>query len=86
MRELNMINIPSYYREEMPFNEAVNLISNRAGGDLLEGMKSIEGIYDEFTKNPPAYSGYVNEDDFFSSWSYELNAFNVVFENMNKIF
>ena len=76
-----MIRIPAMYRDETPmdFDIAASTISNRYNGDLLEGMKEIARIYNE-------YDSDCDLDNFFRLYEYEANAYNVVFEGMSKLF
>jgi hypothetical protein len=88
-----MFRIPEFYQVEMTFDKAVETIKNRAKGDLLAGMESMNKVWDGYIADQNRYySGeqdemvYGDDDDFFDHWGYECSAFNVVFENMSKLF
>lgn len=89
-----MFLIPDFYVDEnMNFDEAVAIVKGRAGGDLLEGMKAIEKVWEGYLADQKRfYNGeqdemvYGDDNDFYDHWHYEVNAFNVVFENMKKLF
>lgn len=81
-----MFRIPSFYEMDLEWNEAVRIIKGRANGDLLEGMKSMDQLWSDYCKGPAEDSGYEDDDDFYYTWSYEMNAYNVVFEGMSKLF
>jgi hypothetical protein len=75
-----MFRIPSFYKETVDFKTAWNTITNFGRGDALEGMNAMNRVWEEHCA-----SG--NEDDeFFENYEYEVNAYNVVFSNMGKLF
>lgn len=80
-----MFRIPSFYVDAPSFEEAVRTITNRGSGDLLKGMESMNELWDEYCNGELA-AMYEDDDEFFYHWSYETNAYNVVFENMSKLF
>ena len=76
-----MFRIPAFYKIDMSFNEAVETIKARAKGDLLEGMKSVDALWEDHCSDYDA-----DDSDFYDNWCYEVSAYNVVFENMSKLF
>ena len=75
-----MFRIPSFYKETVDFKTAWNTITNFGRGDALEGMNAMNRVWEEHCA-----SG--DEDDaFWDNYKYEANAYNVVFENMGKLF
>lgn len=75
-----MFRIPSFYQDTVDFKTAWNTITTFGRGDALEGMQAMDRVWEEHCA-----SG--NEDDaFFDNYEYEVNAYNVVFENMGKLF
>ena len=78
-----MFHIPHFYQENFDFDFAVQIIKGRANGDLLEGMKSMNKLWEEYIALP---GDEQDDDEFYSNWCYEVNAYNVVFENMSKLF
>ena len=77
-----MFRIPNFYEmNDMSFDEAARIISGRANGDLLEGMKSMNRLWEDYCASDDQ-----DDDEFFETWEYEVNAYNVVFENMSKLF
>lgn len=78
-----MFRIPDFYVEPVDFDRACKLIADRANGDLLEGMKDIDGMWQLHCEGE---MGYEDDDQFFENWVYEVNAYNCVFENMAKLF
>tara|TARA_B110000503_G_scaffold14238_1_gene19448 strand:- start:1024 stop:1305 length:282 start_codon:yes stop_codon:yes gene_type:complete len=88
-----MFRIPSFHQEEFTFEDAVGIMTSHGRGDLLEGMNSMDRIWSEYCASQTAYDKgtvdemmFADDDDFYSHYSYETNAFNVVFENMSKLF
>jgi len=77
-----MIYLDDFFASCVPdydFGEASGIISRRGGGDLLKGMEEIQAMQDESLSNDA-------EETFQSAWRYEIKAYNVVFENMSKLF
>lgn len=80
-----MFNIPEEFTFDMSFDDAAAVISNRGYGDLLEGMKSMNKLWDEYCLTD--YSErFEDDDDFYETFENEVNAYNVVFSNMSKLF
>jgi len=75
-----MFRIPSFYQDTVDFNTAWNAITNFGRGDALEGMNAMNRVWEEHC----ASDNY--DDDFYDNYGYEANAYNVVFENMGKLF
>lgn len=78
-----MFRIPSFYQmPEMTWDEAVNIINRlNIKGDLLSGMQYMDNVWAEYIASEDQ-----DDDEFFDNWIYEVNAFNVVFEGMSKLF
>jgi hypothetical protein len=75
--------IPNFHLDPLSFEESVKIIQNRGDGDLLEGMKAMDRMWAEYVALP----GDEQDDfEFFGNWCYECNAYNVVYENMSKLF
>jgi len=75
-----MLRIPNFYEDTPSFDNAWKTITNFGRGDALEGMEAMNRVWEEHCA-----SG--NDDDaFWDNYIYEANAFNVVFENMGKLF
>ena len=76
-----MFRIPNYFQIDMTWDDAVRTIKGRGNGNLLDGMEAMN----------EAWNDHVNEmldddSDFYEHWMYEVNAFNIVFEGMGKLF
>ncbi len=76
-----MFRIPNYFQIDMTWDEAVRTIKGLGNGNLLDGMEAMN----------EAWNDHVNEmldddSDFYEHWMYEVNAFNIVFEGMGKLF
>lgn len=77
-----MFYIPDFYEMNLEFKEAVKILAPR-GADLLEAMKRIDRIWAEHVRGD---NDYDDDDEFYDDWQYELNAYNVVYEGMSKLF
>ena len=78
-----MFRIPNFYQEQMTFDEAVNVMTAHGRGDLLEGMQAMERAWEEHASGSPRFE---DDSEFYENYESEVNAFNVVFENMNQLF
>ena len=76
-----MFRIPEYYREDLTFDYSCEVMKRRANGDLLEGLKSMDRVWEDYIASDDQ-----NDDEFFENWVWEVNAYNVVCENMRKLF
>ena len=78
-----MFRIPSFYQNTVDFTTAWNMITNFGRGDALEGMNAMQRVWDEHTSGSDRFR---EDDDFYEWYEAEVNAYNVVFENMGKLF
>ena len=78
-----MFRIPSFYQETVDFTSAWNTITNFGRGDALEGMNAMNGVWDEHASGSDRFE---DDEDFYEWYEAEVNAYNVVFENMGKLF
>lgn len=79
-----MFNIPNFYEmPNMTFEEAKGIIS--INGDMLKGMEHINEHWDRYASGN-AGDMYEDDDDFFDTWQYEVNAYNVVYAKMQPLF
>lgn len=78
-----MFRIPSFYQNTVDFTTAWNTITNFGRGDALEGMNAMQRVWDEHASGSDRFE---EDDDFYEWYEAEVNAYNVVFENMGKLF
>ena len=78
-----MFRIPSFYQETVDFTSAWNTITNFGRGDALEGMNAMNRVWEEHASGSDRFE---EDDDFYEWYEAEVNAYNVVFSNMNKLF
>lgn len=77
-----MFRIPDFeMMPEMSFDEAVQIMKSRAKGDLLEGLQSMDVLWADYIASDDQ-----DDAEFYSNWCYEVNAYNVVVENMRPLF
>ena len=76
-----MFRIPNFYQETPTFQEAWNTMTRHGRGDCLEGMQSMNRIWEEHCASDAECDG-----EFFENWMYEVNAYNVVYEGMGQLF
>jgi len=82
-----MFRIPSYYVDAPSFEDAMKTITARGRGDALEGMLSMDRVYDEYVASTHSDAPlFENDDEFYYTYSYEINAYNVVYKNMSRLF
>jgi hypothetical protein len=78
-----MFRIPNFYENAVSFDDGVIAMKNHGRGDLLEGLQAMDRCWEEHCSGSPRFE---DDDDFFEYYEYEVNAYNVVFENMSKLF
>ena len=80
-----MFRIPSFYQmPNMTFEEATRILTFNDKG-LLGGMEHINEHWDRYVAGESG-DMYEDDDDFFSTWEYEVNAYNVVYAKMQPLF
>ena len=80
-----MFMIPDFYTDTPSFEDAVRTVKMQGNGDLLTGMEQIQARWGEYASGKMDMI-YRDDDDFYEHWIYEVNAYNVVFENMSALF
>lgn len=82
-----MFRIPAFNQFETSFDEAKTVITSYGRGDLLEGMKAMNRVWDEHCASYNSDNARFDSDaDFCDYYEAEINAFNVVFKEMGKLF
>ena len=76
-----MFRISNYHKMDMSCDDAVALMKNVGRGDLLKGLENIQQCWDDLVM-----SDDMDDDQFYSDYIYEVNAFNVVYEGMADLF
>lgn len=72
-----MFYIDAFNKEEVSFENAVNLVKGRnRDKSLLENMQDLQELL----------ASCLNDEDFCDRWCYEINAYNKVYAEMNKLF
>ena len=74
-----MFRIPSFHQMEMTFEDAQRVFGN----DLLKGMEMIAEHWD---RHVAGESMFDDDDEFFDCWTYEVNAYNVVYKTFGPLF
>ena len=73
----------------MSFDEAVKLMERLApintDKDLLAGMQWLSDEWDAYA-NGDQDDDFDCDSDWYDHWIYEVNAYNVVFKEMSKLF
>lgn len=82
-----MFRIPNFdLMPEMTFDEATNIMRNHGRGDLLEGLQAMDRVWEEHCAAQRVDMDAYPDDEFYSNWCYEVNAYNVVVEKMRPLF
>ena len=82
-----MFRIPSFYENVPTFEEAWNTMTSFGRGDCLEGMNAMNRVWDEHCASYGSDNArFETYSDFYETYEYEVNAYNVVFEGMGKLF
>lgn len=76
-----MFRIPSFYEMEMSFSDAKYVIKSLIpNGTLLDGMEHMDLVWEAHCANQE-----VCDDEFYSTYMYEINAFNTVLREMEPL-
>ena len=75
-----MFRIPNSYQETPSFNQASIIMTRLGRGNCLEGMKTMDSIWDNYCVSEES-----DDDSFFSIWAYEVSAYNVIYASMEKL-
>jgi hypothetical protein len=68
----------------MDLAAATAMVTRHGSGDLLVGLDRIASIWDDYCRNGD--DRYEWDDEFIDDYNYEFDAYNIVFENMSKLF
>ena len=74
-----MFRIPEFYKMEMTIEEARQSIA--VDGDMLAGMEHVNEMWARHCAD-----GVDDDEVFYDTWIYEVNAYNVIFEQMQTLF
>ena len=77
-----MFNIPWQYQMDMDLDmaEAVLRGADTTVIDMMENVKS------KWELHCSGHDFFVDDDEFFEFWQYEVNAYNVMYEAMKPLF
>lgn len=82
-----MFRIPNFYQLETTWDTAVQTMTHYGRGDLLEGMQAMNRVWEEHCASYGSDNARFEDDsDFYEYYEAEVNAYNVVFEGMSKLF
>ena len=82
---MSYFNLPEFNQVDVDFDTAAEVIKARAGGDLLKGMQEMQQLWEDYCRTDMS-DDYEGDDDFYDCWEYEMNCYNVVHDNMSKLF
>ena len=82
-----MFRIPNFYKFETTMQDAVQVMISYGRGDLLEGMKAMDRVWEEHCASYGNDSVRFEDDsDFYEWYEAEVNAYNKVFSEMQPLF
>ena len=76
-----MFRIPNFHKMEMTFEEAKGVLTTN--NSLIEGMEHVDAMWEKHCSDDTIYE---DDNDFYDTWVYEVNAYNKVFETMKPLF
>jgi hypothetical protein len=80
MIDTTKFDIPNFYKVEMTFGQAVSIMEMFGDSDdVLNGMKKLNDAFTKYCETP-------QDEEFADIYCYEVNAYNMVFDNMSKLF
>lgn len=78
-----MFRIPNFYKFEFSLNEAITTMTHYGRGDLLEGMKALDRVWEEHCSGSDRFE---NDSEFYGNYEAEVNAYNKIFSEMQPLF
>jgi hypothetical protein len=82
---MGYFNLPEMYVNEMSFEKSAEIIKHYGYGDLLKGMELMQKLWVDYCTTDMS-DDYYDDDEFYENYEYQMNAYNVVHENMSKLF
>ena len=79
----NFHQLPESGQYALTLDEAVKVIKFEGKGDLLKGMKHIDAQWDKHVNETSLFD---SDNEFFDNYGLEVNAYNIIFKGMNKLF
>ena len=76
-----MFRIPNFHKMEMTCEEAKGILT--INNSLIDGMEHVDAMWEKHCSDETIYE---DDDDFYDTWVYEVNAYNKVFETMKPLF
>ena len=82
-----MFRIPAFYKFETTLKDAITTMTHYGRGDFLEGMEALDRAWNEHCASYDSDNArFESDSDFYEFYEAEVNAYNVVFAEMNKLF
>lgn len=82
-----MFRIPAFYQFETSIKDAIQVMTVYGRGDLLEGMEALDRAWDEHCASYDSDNArFESDSDFYEFYEAEVNAYNVIFPEMSKLF
>ena len=82
-----MFRIPAFYQFETSIKDATQVMTVYGRGNLLEGMEALDRAWDEHCASYDSDNArFESDSDFYEFYEAEVNAYNVVFAEMSKLF
>ena len=79
----NFHQLPTSGQHALTLDEAVKIIKFEGKGDLLKGMKHIDAQWDKHVNETGLFD---SDNEFFDNYGLEVNAYNIIFKGMDKLF
>lgn len=82
-----MFRIPAFYKFDMTVSEATKTMTIYGRGDILEGMKAMDRVWEEHCSSYDTYNARFDSDsDFYENYEAEVNAYNKIVEEAKELF
>ncbi len=77
-----MFTIPDFYKMDMTFDTAERVLR----GTKTSVIDMMENVNSKWELHCSGHDFFVDDDEFFEFWQYEVNAYNVIYSAMNPLF
>ena len=81
-----MFRIPSFYHMDLDIATAVRIMGESSITKANTLLDKMEDMQDKWDRHCMGQSPFEDDDEFFECFRYEVNAYNVIYQEMKPLF
>ena len=81
-----MFRIPSFYHMDLDIATAVRIMGESSITKANTLLDKMENMQDKWDRHCMGQSPFEDDDEFFECFRYEVNAYNVIYQEMKPLF